>query len=85
MDHALELVVVTLAAQFAEKGRAATLMQFGTMLLTVVVVLFPGSLYGASFGGPSILASVGGFAAMGGWALFGIGALSSLLGKRTYL
>ena len=85
MDHALGLVLVALAAELAEKGRTATLMRAGAVLLAVAVVLFPGSLYWASFGGSSAIAPVGGFAAMGGWAAFGIGALSSLMRKRTYL
>ena len=85
MDHALGLILITLAAEFAEKGISTTLMRTGALLLVGAIVLFPGSLYWASFGGSSALTPIGGFAAMGGWVVFGVGALSALLRKRTYL
>jgi uncharacterized membrane protein YgdD (TMEM256/DUF423 family) len=85
MDHALGLILVSLAAEFARAGIATTLMRTSAVLLAVAIVLFPGSLYWASFGGSSALAPLGGFAAMGGWAAFAAGALSSLLSKHKHL
>jgi len=85
MDHALGLILVTLAAEFVRPGIATTLMRSSAVLLVVAIVLFPGSLYWASFGGSSALAPLGGFAAMMGWAVFAAGAMSPLLNKRTYL
>lgn len=85
MDHALGLILISLAAEFVEAGTATILMRISAVLLAAAIVLFPGSLYWASFGGSSILAPLGGFAAMGGWALFAAGALSSLLSKPKQL
>jgi len=43
--------------------------------LAAGAILFPGSLYSVSFGGPVFFAPYGGTAAMIGWALFGVGAV----------
>ncbi len=85
MDHALGLILATLAAEFVQAGIATTLMRSSALLLAVAIILFPGSLYWASFGGSSALAPLGGFAAIAGWIAFAAGALSSLLNERKHL
>lgn len=84
MDHALGLILMSLAAELVRVEVAATLMRTGAALLAVAIVFFSGSLYWASFGGPSVLAPVGGFAAMGGWAVFAVGATVLLWRKREH-
>ncbi|MEQ9448296.1 MAG: DUF423 domain-containing protein [Rhodospirillaceae bacterium] len=85
MSNALGLMLIALAAEFAEKGIPTKIMRISALLLSVSVLLFPGALYWSSFGGSAALAPVGGFAAMSGWLLFALAALYSLVRKRTYL
>ena len=85
LSHSLGMILVTFISEFAERWPAKTMMRSGAVLLAAAVMLFPCSLYWSAFGGSSALAPVGGFAAMAGWAAFGLGALYSLARKRTYL
>jgi uncharacterized membrane protein YgdD (TMEM256/DUF423 family) len=77
MSHTLAVVLMVLVA-LRLSGLAAKLVMAGAWLQALAIVLFPGSLYSISFGGPGILAPFGGFAAMIGWALLAVSVLASL-------
>lgn len=74
MSHTLALILVTTVAERVEAGLARRILQTAAAFMVAAIILFPGALYSASFGGPVIFAPFGGVAAMGGWALFGVGA-----------
>ncbi len=74
MTHTLALILVTIVAERAETGLAQRILRIAAVFMAAAVLMFPGSLYSASFNGPVMLAPFGGVAAMGGWALFGVGA-----------
>lgn len=75
MNHALALIFVTAISDRLQWGRGRNLMRAAAIFLAAGAILFPGSLYSVSFGGPVFLAPFGGTAAMIGWALFGVGAV----------
>lgn len=75
MNHALALILVTAISDRVQWGRGRNLMRAAAVFLAAGAILFPGSLYSASFGGPVFLAPFGGTAAMIGWALLGVGAI----------
>jgi uncharacterized membrane protein YgdD (TMEM256/DUF423 family) len=77
MDHTLALILVTAIADQLG-GRAQQLMRIAAVLMAAGALLFPTALYSLSFHGPSFFAPWGGFAAMAGWVLFGVGALLAL-------
>jgi uncharacterized membrane protein YgdD (TMEM256/DUF423 family) len=74
MTHTLALILVTSVAERVEAGIARRILETAAVFMVAAVILFPGALYSASFGGPVVFAPFGGIAAMGGWALFGVGA-----------
>jgi uncharacterized membrane protein YgdD (TMEM256/DUF423 family) len=77
MSHTLAVVLMVLVA-LRLSGLAGKLVMTGAALQALAILLFPGSLYAISFGGPGILAPFGGFAAMVGWALLAAGVLATL-------
>lgn len=74
MTHTLALILATIVAERVEAGLAQRILRIAAAFMAAAVVLFPGALYFASFNGPVVFAPFGGVAAMGGWALFGVGA-----------
>jgi uncharacterized membrane protein YgdD (TMEM256/DUF423 family) len=85
MFHGLGMMLVAFISEFAERGTPRNWMRSAAVFLGAAIVLFPGSLYWASFGGSSVLAPVGGVSAMIGWFAFSAGVFISLVRKRTYL
>jgi uncharacterized membrane protein YgdD (TMEM256/DUF423 family) len=75
ITHALGVILVTALAERFGEGRAQVVTRVGAILLAAGAVLFPTALYSLSFNGPAFWAPFGGTAAMGGWALFGVGAV----------
>lgn len=78
MDHVLGLIAITAISEHLAFGRPRQLMRIAAGLLAAGSLLFPAALYSLSFHGPSFFAPWGGFAAMGGWLLFAIGAFMTL-------
>lgn len=78
MDHTLALILVTAIADQVSNDRARKVMRVAVVLMAAGALLFPAALYSLSFHGPSFFAPWGGFAAMAGWILFGVGALLTL-------
>lgn len=74
MTHTLALVLVTLIGDRVSAGAGRRVLRLAAGFMAAAVILFPGALYSASFGGPVIFAPFGGVSAMAGWALFGVGA-----------
>jgi uncharacterized membrane protein YgdD (TMEM256/DUF423 family) len=77
MAHALALLILGQRA-LPCSGHDPTATRVGS-LFTLGVVLFSGSLYAMSLGGPRILGAVtplGGLAFLGGWACWALGARS---------
>jgi len=81
MNHALGVVLVAAIADQIVPGRARAVMQTAAVLLGPGALLFPVALYSLSFLGPSFFAPYGGFAAMGGWALFAVGAVMAYVAR----
>lgn len=75
MNHALALIGVTAISERLQQGTGRNLVRAAAVFLAAGAILFPGSLYSASFGGPVFLAPFGGVAAMIGWAVFAVGAV----------
>lgn len=75
MNHALALILIAILTDKMADGLARTLCLGAAGLMALSIVLFPGSLYSLSFNGPGDLAPIGGFCAMTGWAIFGLGAV----------
>lgn len=75
MNHALALILIAVLTERMADGLARTLCLGSAALMVLSIFFFPGSLYSLSFNGPGDLAPVGGFCAMIGWAVLGIGAL----------
>ena len=73
MTHTLALILVTAVAERVEPGLAQRTLRIAALFMAAAVILFPGALYSASFGGPVVFAPFGGVSAMAGWALFGVG------------
>ena len=78
MDHTLAWRLVTAIADQVSNDRARKVMRVAVVLMAAGALLFPAALYSLSFHGPSFFAPWGGFAAMAGWILFGVGALLTL-------
>jgi uncharacterized membrane protein YgdD (TMEM256/DUF423 family) len=67
--HALGLLAVGVAAQWID----SSLLRWAAILIVTGIVLFSGSIYGLSFGGPRILGPItplGGTLLIVGWFLF---------------
>ncbi len=75
MSHALALILIAVLTDRMADGLARMMCLGAAALMALSILFFPGSLYSLSFNGPGDLAPVGGFCAMIGWAIFGIGAL----------
>jgi uncharacterized membrane protein YgdD (TMEM256/DUF423 family) len=74
--HALGLLGIGLASQHFQSGS----MTVAAMLVGAGIVLFSGSLYLLSFGGPRFLGPItplGGLALIAGWVAFAYGVWSS--------
>ncbi len=74
ITHALGIVLVTIIGEQLAPGRARSVLRVGVVLLGLGALLFPTALYSLSFYGPAFFAPWGGFAAMGGWIAFAVGA-----------
>jgi uncharacterized membrane protein YgdD (TMEM256/DUF423 family) len=75
LAHALALLILGQRALFSS-GPDPTAIRVGR-LFTIGIVLFSGSLYAMTLGGPRILGAVtplGGVAFLGGWACWAVGA-----------
>jgi uncharacterized membrane protein YgdD (TMEM256/DUF423 family) len=71
--HALGLMGVGLALRFMDSGG----LRVAAVLITLGIVLFSGSLYALTFGGPRLLGvvtPVGGLALIAGWLVFAAAA-----------
>lgn len=82
MNHALGLLIVTAISERLDAGPARTLLRAAAVAMAAATLLFPGSLYAISFGGPGFLAPYGGYAAMLGWLLLAVGVWR-VLGRGT--
>jgi uncharacterized membrane protein YgdD (TMEM256/DUF423 family) len=75
LAHALALLILGQRALFSS-GPDPTAIRVGR-LFTIGIILFSGSLYAMTLGGPRILGAVtplGGVAFLGGWACWAVGA-----------
>ncbi len=75
LTHALALILVTALAERFGESRAQVVTRLAAILLAAGGILFPTALYSLSFNGPAFWAPFGGTAAMGGWAVFAVGAV----------
>jgi uncharacterized membrane protein YgdD (TMEM256/DUF423 family) len=81
MNHALSMILATLLSERVGAGLAQTVLRLSAFLMALAMILFPGAVYSASFGGPQFWAPYGGNAAMLGWLAFSVGALLTLRGE----
>ena len=77
MWHVLALFMTAGVYDRVPVGRPKLLVTGATVCFAISIILFSGSLYAVTFGGPATLAPLGGLSAMIGWALFGLGALAA--------
>ncbi|MBM3515723.1 MAG: DUF423 domain-containing protein [Alphaproteobacteria bacterium] len=74
-DQGIAVIAVAIVCQLLADGWARRIVQASGVLLAASVLLFPISVYSIVMGGPGGPAPVGGFSAMIGWVVFGVGGI----------